>query len=395
MQKPSISLFKGLNTVVDPLRLGLGWMSRADNITVTGDGALTLRPGFAQASPHPRGTVFCTEDESRLYAAVSDELTRVHADMSLTGLGVSLRAQDASWAEQDGRVYVTSGTGAWIITEDDEVLPWRWDVPGTPALSARSGSLPPGTYQVCFTFVLADGRETGAGESASITLDGTQSIQVRDIPYAAGAQTAVYVASADSTEFQFAGLAQEEFVWADMPDTLGSDLMTARLDPLPAECSVIQLWRGSAYAAQYMPSQDQTVIWISRPLLPHLFDLGTSFFMVSGRVTAMAPAEAALVVCTASAVYEYTPQSMVMAAPYGVPPGTPWTKDPESKAVKLWTLRGLCDVAPFGNLTKGSLSVPPGKQAFACLVHRDGDTKFVASLAQGGAAFNPTSKENL
>lgn len=49
-------------------------------------------------------------------------------------------------------------------------------------------------------------------------------------------------------------------VWNYSPDDLGMDLITDNMDPLPVGADVIQEWRGRIYAAQYFPSDDQTVL---------------------------------------------------------------------------------------------------------------------------------------
>lgn len=387
MSTQTTSSFKGLNTVSDPLRLKLGWLSKADNIDITNTGAIRQRPGYTAVIAGAVRTAFATLDGSRMYLVKDGELCRVLPDMSVVSLVSMSSPALMYWAEADERVYFNNGVDAGIILEDDSVIPWRWDVPGAPTLSPEAGELPRGTYQVCCTFILPDGRETGAGEAATIEIGAHRSIMMDDVPQSPGCRTAVYVAPANSSVFQFAGFSGPTFAWRDGPDALGADLLTALLNPMP-RTDVIQLWKGSAFAAEYIPETNQTAVWMSKPLAYHLFDLSAGFFMVPGQVLAMAPTEEALVISTDAAMYAYTHSGIKILAPYGVVPGHPWARDADTGDVFLWTSRGVCKAAPFENLTQEYLSVPPGRQAAACIMLRDGDKKFVASLVQGGTAFN-------
>lgn len=379
--------FKGLNNVSDPLRLKLGWLEKADNVDITGTGALRQRPGFTAVIAGAVRTAFATLDGTRMFLVKDGELCRVLPNMTTVSLLPLASPALMYWAEADERVYFNNGVDAGIILEDDEVIPWRWEVPTSPALSLTEGALPPGDYQVCCTFILPDGRETGAGESAVITVGEGRSITMADVPQSAGCRTAVYVAPANSTVFQFAGLSGPTFSWRDGPDQLGVDLLTALLNPMP-RTDVIQLWKGVAFACEYIPETNHTTVWMSKPLAYHLFDLSSGFFVVPGQVLAMAPTDDALIIGTDAAVLAYTHEALKVLAPYGTVPGHPWARDADSGDVMLWTTRGVCRAMPFENLTQEYLSVPPGRQAAACFMLRDGDKKFVTSLVQGGTAFN-------
>ena len=65
-----VTRFKGLNTVDDPLTLGLGWFTQADNILITADGKVGRRDGFTE-TPTLAGTsitaAYATRDQERAY----------------------------------------------------------------------------------------------------------------------------------------------------------------------------------------------------------------------------------------------------------------------------------------------------------------------------------------
>ena len=171
-----------------------------------------------------------------------------------------------------------------------------------------------------------------------------------------------------------------KFIGAD-----GKEL-EALLDPLPLGTDVIQFWKGRAYAAQYMPSEDQTVIWFSLPLGFHLFSLDSDYIVVPGHVRMLAPHDDALIIGTDAKVFAYDGVKLGELADYGVVPGQHWALD--DKRVIFWTLRGACEALPFKNLTERQVSVAPGAQAGGTIVRSGGQKRYVVALHQGGAAFN-------
>ena len=184
----------------------------------------------------------------------------------------------------------------------------------------------------------------------------------------------------------------EVLPWRDSPLTdipvLGADgnPLDTLYEPLPTGTHLIQHWRGRIYAAQYMPTENQTVVWFSQPLGYHLFNLDTDFILLPGRVEMLAPHDTALVIGTDAAIYAYTPEGLAELADYGTLPGQHWAHD--DKRLLFWTVRGVCAALPFQNLTEARVSVAPGVCAAGCLIERKGQKRFIAAIQQGGAPFN-------
>ena len=379
----TVRSFKGLNNVGDPMRLGLAWLTQADNVNISASGAMSKRAGYTQTLAGAITGAYGSVDLQRMYFVDGGALKTITGKTLRTGLS----AAPMYWAEVNNHTYFNNGVDRGIIAPDDTFSDWAWAVPNTPSLAAVTGSLAPGTYQVMFTYTLPDGRETGTSEPASLTLAAGQALQIADIPQLASYKTNVYIAPADSTVYQYAGTPRATaMTWNFGPDELGVDLLTDALDPLPLGTDVIQAWRGRMYAAMHMPTADQTVIWMSQPLGYHLFNLNSGFVIVPGRVLALAPVEDALIVGTDSRIYAYDGKALSQLAEYGVIPGWSWALD--GKTVMLWTQRGACSALPFKNLTEGRVSVAPGIQAGAAVVSTDGQKKFVVALHAGGTAFN-------
>lgn len=381
-----VSQFKGINNVSDPLRLGLGWLSEADNIDISDTGAITRRTGYVMAKPGEFTDAYASDDLQRMFVVTGGSISSVAADMTLTPVATVTTSAPMYWAEVNKHTYFNNGTDRGVIPPSGPAKAWEWPVPAMPHLAAGSGALPPGTYRACCTHLMPDGSETGSSLAQSITLAEGRSLVVSGIPQVPGLTTLLYIAPADSTVFQLVGNVGAVATWNSSPDDLGTDLTTKFLDPIPVGATVIQHWMGRMFAAQYLPIQDQSVVWVSEPLGFHLFNLNSGMFMVPGQVHALVPTDGALIVAAGEAIYAYTGEELKQLAPYGVVPGVTWAR--QGDKVLLWTKRGVCRLLPFENTTEGYVSVAPGSLANTVLMQRNGQRKFVAMLSTGGAAFN-------
>lgn len=368
--------------------MDLGWLETAENVDVTDAGTLAKRIGYSLSMAGAITGSYSTLDFKRMYVVDGGALKAMTGPGSAVILKTGLTAAPMHWTEVNGQVFYNNGVDRGVILADNTVLDWAWPVPSAPAVAAVTGSLPAGQYQVCCTFTLPDGRETGSSEPISIDLSEGQALQISQIQQAGtGSITNVYIAPANSTVFQFAeSPIGSAMVWNALPDDLGMDLNTLHMDPLPVDADVVQEWKGRIYAAHYFPGDDQTAIWISQPLGFHLFDLNRDFFMVPGSGLMLAPTDDALIVGTDQGIYAYDGQDLVTLADYGVIRGWHWEKD--EKRTLFWTTRGLCAALPFTNLTESNVSVAPGVSAGGTILRIDGQKRYVVALQQGGSAFN-------
>ena len=388
MTVPQIKRFNGLNNVSDPLRLGMSWLVTADNVNISDTGAIGKREGYTLSQAGVYSGVYATQDYQRMYLVDDGDLRTFDGVVLKTGLS----SAPMHWAEINGDAYFNNGVDRGVILTDNTLIDWAWSVPTAPNLAAVTGRLTPGLYQVRCTFVLADGRETGTSESNEITLGSDEALSITDVPHLAGALTKVYICPPNSTVYQAAATTTgSALVWNFSNDALGADLRTAFFDSLPVGTDVIQFFKGRIYAAQYFPSQDQTVVWFSETLAFHLFNLNTDFFILPGQVLMMAPSDEALIVGTQAEVYAYTGEKLTLLADYGVVAGQHWSRDELGEGknrILFWTSRGVCAAMPFTNLTERSVSVAPGIKAGGTIVRHGGQKRYLAVLQQGGSAFN-------
>lgn len=380
-----IKSFKGLNNVSDPMRLDMSWLVQADNINITDTGGIAKRSGYALTHPGEFLSVYATQDFQRMYLAAPNEVRDIHGNH----IAPLTSGAPTYWCEVNGQVFYNNGVDSGVIMLDGKMIPWRWAAPPAPTLTAGSGTLPAGTYQVACTYVLDDGRETGANEAVAIDLPEGRALQIHITP-AQGMRVNTYIAPANSDVFQLcAAKAGDSMVFNTSPDDLGRDMLNAFLDPLPIGTDVIQAWRGRIYAAMYMPGQNQTAVWYSEALGFHLFNMNSSFLLIPGRVLMLAPHDDALIIGTDARVFAYTGEKLEQLADYGVVPGSHWARDDER--ILFWSLRGLCAALPFANLTEKQVSVAPGVRAGGCLIRAGGQKRFVAVIQRGGEVFNARS----
>lgn len=385
-----VSGFRGLNNVSDPLRMGLSWLQQADNCNVLDSGALQVRDGYSRTMAGSSiSSAYATRDFARMYLVDGTSLKVMAGEAAAVTLAsVTAAGAPVMWAEVNGQVFYTNGIESGIIRPDNTVIPWGWTVPAAPTTQAVTGQLDPGLYRACCTFTLPDGRETGAGEASEIELTQGQSLLVSGIPQVSGWRTNVYLSPANSDVFGLArAVASSSLTWAQSPDALGVELDTAFLSPLPLGCGPIAYWRGSMWAARHFPAQDHSALWSSKPLAFHLFDLVDGLVLVPGEVLMLGETVQGLVVGTERAIWLLGPDGLAQLADYGVVPGAHWAPD-DGGTILFWSKRGLCRALPFANLTETYLSVAPGARAGGAIVRTDGQKRFLATIQQGGSAFN-------
>lgn len=388
MKGTVIKSFRGLANTAPLERLGLAALTRATNVAVSADGALTNRPGSKRARAGALRWPYALSDQSAAFADADGVICKVSGDATLPVFARTASAP-LSWTEVNGEAVFIGGADAAILKRSGEVLSLRWAVPPEPSLSRGDGPLAAGLYRAAVTFVLADGRETGSGPVAQITLPANSSLRIDPGAVPAGVRAWLYIAPADSTELQLFGEVTGPVVWSGSANALGVDCTTALLSPLPMGVEVIEFWRGRLYAAQPLPNGN-TVVWISKPLAPHLFDVQADFFMVPGAVRMLAGHANGLVVGTDAALWAYSDDdggSLTNLAPYGVPTGRQWDREPGGR-IFIWTNRGVCAALPFAELTN-HVSVPPGRDVHAAFIHHAGQRHFVVSVEPHGEAFNP------
>lgn len=375
--KQSTTTFRGLNNVVDEMRLPRGWLTQADNVNITPNGAVVRARGFTQASSNFAITgAYSTIDFSRMFVVDTGELREMHQDMSYTVLATGLASKPMYFEEVNGLVFCANGVDFLVVTPTG-VRSWGLPTPPAPQLyEGFAGSIQAGVYQVVCTYTDSTGLESGSGEVASISVAGG-SITI-DPPVLAGHTTNVYITEVSGSVFYL--LSGTSYHGQPLGEELQFIGLTGPRGSIPA------LYNGCMYTAEAFPSDDLSVVWASEPLQYHHFNTAGSGVAVPGTVRMLKAAKDGLLIGTDRAIYAYADDTLTQLVPYGVVPG--WHASKSDDAVYFWSERGLCRALPFINLTESQVSVPPGLSAGAMVIEEDGMRRYVVALHAGGEAFN-------
>ncbi|MDB5886681.1 MAG: hypothetical protein JWR74_2852 [Polaromonas sp.] len=117
--------FKGLNNVSDKLRLGLAWLTQADNIDISDTGAIKKRAGYTLAFAGATTAAYATLDEQRCFVVDGGQLKALTGPDAAVLLLSGLASAPMHWTEVNGQVFFSNGVDSGIIQPDNEVLPWR------------------------------------------------------------------------------------------------------------------------------------------------------------------------------------------------------------------------------------------------------------------------------
>jgi len=408
-----VSEFRGLNNVVDPLKLTLEWAQQCDNVNITRKGAYVRARGYtatAYAATAITGG-YATKDLQRLYLVDNGSLVQLAPDMSVmstlaTGLSTTLPVY---WEEINGIVYLTNGVDYWLITGEG-AFPWGISSPSAPAATVGSaGSLVAGTYQIVCTVVDPNGLESSNSDVVVATVgspsqyqgSGTGSILITNIPQVAGFSTNVYISQRDGgTLFLLVAGAGDTINCVDTSN-LGHELPFWNLNR-PRGIKPTK-FAGRIYTMEYYPAQDITALWRSLPMHYHHFDPGGEGIIIPGQGMEMRASDETtfmgnerltqrgmgdtLIIGTDREIFSWDEDQLVKLASYGVVPGYHMVNF--KNKVYFWTKRGLCRALPFENMTEGTVSVPPGLSAGAAVIEEDGTRRYVVALQRGGTAYNP------
>lgn len=121
----TISAFKGLQSVSDPLRLGMSWLAQADNIDITETGAIKKRAGYTKTLAGSFTSAYATQDFSRLFVVDGGTLKAMTGPAAAVSLLDGLSAAPMHFTEVNDRVFFSNGIDSGIIEPDNEITPWR------------------------------------------------------------------------------------------------------------------------------------------------------------------------------------------------------------------------------------------------------------------------------
>jgi hypothetical protein len=281
--------FRGINNVDDELSRvysvedNPAFLRQAVNVDLTRDGWIKTRAGQTKLLSLSDAHSLCALN-SGLYFVDSGEIHRVNPDNTSTLLVSGLNNTPMSFADIVGSdVFYCNGTDrgriTWGASELSAEAPdlnfrgsfWGLLPPQTPTLSAASGNLPPGSYQVALTCESEDGIESGSLRAAVIELDsvGGISISAPSIDPLASFVN-IYLSSVNGQELFWSHqvLRGDALLVTDLAPSRQL-LSSFNFYPPPAGARIVKNFRG-----RLLVVSGNALYW-SQPLAPHWFKLST------------------------------------------------------------------------------------------------------------------------
>ena len=386
--------FSGLVNTRSRKDVGLSALVTADNVCISDTKKIVRRDGYSVVrsgnvrSAFSAGGNFYVVDGASLYLMASTAEFRLLANDVAEG--------ECVWAESNGAAYLTVGAYAVICT-GETVTPWRLTVPAITSAEAVQGSITPGamnvgatytqaTFRVCATYETADGRETAPSLEVTVAASpGTNLVRVSVPPLYAN--TCVYTTAADGAVFGLAARGTSG-VFTFNPQRTGRELGAYGLSSVPDDVTHSAFLGSRAVVGAYLPESKISVVWLSQPFAPHLWNLASDFILVPGQLGLLLGNNEGLLIGTTERIHQYTEEGeLKQLAAYGVVPGSGGDVDAGEMAY-FWTQRGVCRASPFENLTEKDVSMEPGARAVGRVIYHEGQEQFLVVTQDAGDVFN-------
>lgn len=182
-----IEQFPGVNNRDDSSEVKLSAFIAGSNCDVTRQGKVRRRPGCSQVYNGAVDAVWFEPLGLRQpvfqAAGVLYELDENYAARQIkTGLS-TVRAGDLVGAFVAGRLFLSNGREALVVDASGSARTWGLPrIDSQPRLTATSGNLRAGRYQIAVTYQRADGQEGGTGLATGIEIPEDGGFTLADIP---------------------------------------------------------------------------------------------------------------------------------------------------------------------------------------------------------------------
>lgn len=381
----NIDGFKGLHNTKQSRRLPLGALTVAENIDIDDLGGIVLREGFVLSAAFTSITsAYATRDQERLFVVDSGDLKLVYEDLTSATIKTGVGTDRIFWTEAGNQVFLSSGH---IIEEDNNVIDWRTPTAPQATVTAVSGNLPAGQYQVAVTY--QKGREGGC--NAPVTIDvGDDSGLGITVTALAPYDINIYVSDLNGTELYLVDtITSGGIVVNDMKNlTYPLDEVHKQTYPVPDNIEQVAFYEAKLWASEYLSEKNQTIIWYSKAFAWHLFDTYSDYIAVPGKVLMLEATPQGLVIGTDQEIYAWTVEnSLIQLAEYGVVGGYP-SDFKQNGNILIHTKRGICHALPFENLTEQKVSLEPGLDCYTKVMEQNGIERCVVLNDGGGVANN-------
>jgi hypothetical protein len=283
-----INGFTGLNNVLPPENTPDDKLKIAQNVDITKNKEILLRSGYVSKDSASYHSLW--SNGSRLFAVRNNNLVELNKDLSiLTTCLTGLDGNKISFEELDGSIYFSSPTVNGII-DYRGLRPWGIErINPSPTLSVTGGLLPAGKYQVNYTYVADDGRESGCYAARTINLFTSGGILLSNIPVSTDSRVnrvRLYCSSGDGDRLYFVRDVANGTLNASIQDTFALQMPLKMFNKyLPPKGSIIKYFNGRMFVVE------GNNLWYSEPFDYEHFDLQKNFLQFESNITSIMPIE--------------------------------------------------------------------------------------------------------
>lgn len=286
-----------MDNIHGDIELPADTLRRAINTDIMDSGRLKRRKGFAPVLALS-GAHSLWSDGLTAYFVLANNLRLFLENGTSSVVGVFLAGLNRlSGVKVNNDIYLTCKTARGRIRAG-VLSPWGVEVPSSaPVLVATVGTMPAGVYYGAVTYLLADGRESGASKLASIILTAAGGIATTSMPIPV--DTAItgkrlYLSTPDGEVLFMA----QEVAAADQFANIGAlasgaRLRTEYLAPPPFGSNLAQ-YNGRIFIVD---AADPSVVWFTEAFDYDHVDLRKNYYQFGAPVTIIAAVTDGLYVC--------------------------------------------------------------------------------------------------
>ncbi len=281
-----LTSFKGLNNVSSPENTDLNYLKKVLNFNIDKTGNISKRKGYAKVIGGNFSSLWASENGLGCYGTLNGDLVRIYQDYSTEVLQSNIGSSKISFEEIDGIIYYCSNDTTGIINNG---VRRSWGIErnwNSPTLSSTAGNLPAGIYQFTYTWVYADGRESGCSRASVISVPDNSGVSVQIGAAPSGALYArVYCSSHNGSQLYYHGISNPSstYLVTNIKDAV-DPLRFFNIDKAP-NGHITKYYRGRIYVAS------GNILWYSEPFQYEQFRLDSNYFEFPEGIREIMPVE--------------------------------------------------------------------------------------------------------
>ena len=288
---------RGVDNVHQDYEIPSDSLRRGVNVDILDSGKIRRRKGFTQTLASS-GAHSLWSDGTVAYFVQNNQLRKFYENGTSVSLGtIAAGANRVSYVKVGQDVYFTCATARGKI-KNGTLASWGVEVPATPpTVTTTAGVLPPGTYYAAVTYVMPDGRESGASLLTQTTLSTDGGVTVTSMPIPVDAtitKKRLYLSTADGEILYMAAELGAADLFATISSPVsGAELRTAYLSTPPLG-SAIAYTNGRIFVVDVA---DPRVVWFTEALDYDHVDTRKGYYTFGAPVSVIAGTSDGLYVC--------------------------------------------------------------------------------------------------